>query len=173
MKGVFQTILLQNLFLCSWKVHWISTSGASNSMRKKEWFYHNTSEVLFSTRFSQDFLHLLSGSFIGSEELSSKSDEYQPMKLPHSQNPAQKSQWKFTAAHQSNLAWGNWVTCWQILPFEVIKNHTSGNPLMTQLRSQRTEVIMCMNHALSSSVLAIIDKTPRIFGRLSPQCESL
>lgn len=50
--------------------------------------------------------------------------------------------------------------CWHILPFEVIKNHTSGNPLMTQVRSRRTEVIICMNHALSFSVLAIIDKTP-------------
>lgn len=101
---------------------------------------------------------------------SCESDEYQAVELPRSQNPAQQSQWKFTAANQSNLAWGNWVTCWHILPFEVIKNHTSENPLMTQQRSQRTEVIMRMNHALSSSVLAIINK---IFRRFSPQCESL
>lgn len=40
------SLLLQNVFLYSWKVHWISTSGASNSMRNKEWFDHSTSEVL-------------------------------------------------------------------------------------------------------------------------------
>lgn len=41
------------------------------------------------------------------------------------------SQWIFSAKNQSNLAWGNWVKWWQILPFEVIKNHTSESPLMS------------------------------------------
>lgn len=95
------------------------------------------------------------------------------MELPRSQNPAHQSQWKFTAAHQNNLAWESWVTCQHILPFEVIKIHASENPLMTQQRSQRTEVFMSMNHALPSSVLAIINKNSWIFRQFSQQCKSL
>lgn len=45
------SLLLQNIFLYSWEVHWISTSGSSNSMRNKEWFYHSTSDVLFLQGF--------------------------------------------------------------------------------------------------------------------------
>lgn len=52
-------------------------------------------------------LTLLACSFIISEEHSFDScvsDQHQPMEIPGSQNPAQQSRWKLTAANQSNFA---------------------------------------------------------------------